>query len=357
MEGSSARGRLPIIASLALGLVVSLASADVHGALAAASPRDATAPTSKIRRTFVSACGTSLCLGGRTWYLFGASDLGGLDDPTGTAELAVAARLDTLRIVDFLDEHGPVDSAPYDPVRWSRVDAAIAAAGRSGLHVLLDLSTYRNLLWNAGLNPYTWDWGPFVAFVTQRANMVSGLRYRDDPTIALVAFAGEIEPLNTPANTRGVTTPQVTGFFERTLGQWRAQDGRHLLSTGGLLQLDWDSGIDWRAIFGLANVDVCSIHDHSAADRTITTPQVAAYCASIGKPWITEEFGWPQSVGDGARADAFRAMYALQRRWAAAGVAFWNLGPEIAGANGVTETYDVNRSTSLTWAAVTDSAP
>jgi hypothetical protein len=306
---------------------------------------------------FVSACGTALCLAGRPWYLYGASDLGGLGDPGARASLAVGARLNTLRVVNFLDEHGSVGSAPYDLAYWSRVDAVIGAARTAGLRVILDLSTYRNLLWNAGRNPYSWDWGPLVAFVTQRSNTVTGIRYGDDPTIALVAFAGEVEPLNTPANVLRITAQQLTSFYERTFAQWRANDSRHLLSTGGLLQLAWDSGIDWRSIFGLANDDVCSIHDYSTADQTVTTPAVAAYCASIGKPWITEEFGWDQAVGDAARAADFSAMYGLQSRYAAAGVGFWNLGTTVAGTGGVTATHDVNPSTPLTWSVVGSNAP
>jgi hypothetical protein len=196
-----------------------------------------------------------------------------------------------------------------------------------------------------------------VAFVTQRSNTVSGVRYADDPTIAVVAFAGEVEPLNTPANAIGITPQQVTSFFERTMGAWRAVDAHHLLSSGGLLQLDWDSGIDWRAIFGLADDDVCSIHDYSNADQMVTTPAVATYCGSLGKPWITEEFGWAQATGDATRAAAFSAMYALQVRYAAAGVAFWNLGTQMTGTGGVVETHDVNPSTPLTWSVVQTNAP
>jgi hypothetical protein len=302
----------------------------------------------------VSACGTALCLDGRAWYLYGASQLGGLDDPDGRADLAVAARLNTLRIVNFLDEHANPDSAPYDAWRWQRVDKVIAAAGARGLKVILDLSTYRNLLWNAGRNPYTTDWGTFITFATQRLNTVTGVRYADDPTIAIVAFAGEVEPINTGDNTRGITTQQVTDFFRRSFGQWKALDGHHLLSTGGLLQLDWASGIDWKALFVLPGSDVCSIHDYSVKDQQITTPLVASYCRTIGRPWITEEFGWEQSIGDSTRAQRFSGMYQLQATQGAAGVAFWNLGPQTTGT-----TYDVNAASTLTgtWNAVRNAAP
>ncbi len=50
-------------------------------------------------------------------------------------------------------------------------------------------------------------------------------------------------------------------------------------------------------------------------------------------------------------------MYALQREEAAAGVGFWNLGPQLIGVTGVTDTYDANRSTPLTWSVVVENAP
>jgi endo-1,4-beta-mannosidase len=300
----------------------------------------------------VTACGTGLCLAGQPWYLYGASQLGGMDDPFARATMARDAGLNTLRIVNFLDEGGSPATAPYNEPRWFRVDRAINAARSRGLKVILDLSTYRNLLWTSGANPYTTDWKPFLSFVANRVNTVNGLTYRDDPTIALIAFAGEVEPNNTPDNTRGITTSQVTSYFQRTFAQWKALDPNHLTSSGGLLQIDWNSGIDWKAIFSLPDSDVCSIHDYSPADQTVTTPAVAAWCGSLGKPWITEEFGWEQSLGDAARANRFASMYALQRTYRAAGVGAWNLGDQVGGT-----TYDVNPSTPLTWAVVAGNAP
>jgi hypothetical protein len=302
--------------------------------------------------SFVTRCGTSLCLNGSAWYLYGASQLGGMTDPQARASLAVSAKLNTLRIVDFLDEGGAVSTAPYDESRWQLVDRAIATAGTNGLHVVLDLSIYRNMLWNSGANPYTIDWQPFLTFVANRRNTATGVIYANDPTIAIVAFAGEIQPINTSSNTRGITTDQVTSFFTRTFAEWKALDPNHLRSSGGLLQIDWNSGIDWKAIFGLADSDVCAIHDYSSADQTVTTPAVSAYCASIGRPWITEEFGWDQSVGDAMRAQSYTSMYGLQRTYHAAGVGFWNLGPQIGGS-----TYDVNAGTPQTWAVVVANAP
>ncbi len=289
---------------------------------------------------FVRTCGTELCLGAVTFPLHGASALFARDDPAGTARSAVDAGLNLVRVVDFLDTGGDPGRAPYDAVRWTGVDRVIAAAAAAGLKVELDLSTYRNLLKQRGLNPYSADWGPFVRWVATRRNTATGVRYRDDPTIALVAFAGEVEP---PSAKNSWTTAQVTGFFARTLQQWRDADPNHLRTTGGFLYLDSSRTLDWQTILALPQVDVASIHVYSAGDRTVTLPAFAARAGALGKPWITEEFGMERGAGDAARAAWFQQVYADQVRYRSAGAGLWNLGPQTTSP-----TYDVNASTPLT---------
>src|SRR5579885_192885 len=126
---------------------------------------------------FVTRCGTSLCSGGTTWRLHGASVYGSYTQPSAAASLAQSAGLNTVRLTNFLAEHGSPATAPYAEASWQQVDAMIAAAGKAHLEVILDLSTYRNLLANAGLDPYAQDWQSFVSFVTARRNTVTGVTY------------------------------------------------------------------------------------------------------------------------------------------------------------------------------------
>lgn len=302
------------------------------------------APTMLPASARVTKCGRQLCLGGAAWRLYGASMVGGLEDPAAVMKRAKAAGLNAVRVTNWLHEEAGSD--PRQESRWVLVDQTLAAAHAANLRVILDLSTYRNFLFNSGKNPYAQDWGPMLSWVANRRNTLTGTRYGDDPTIALVVFAGEVEGINGNADPRTPTTAQLTEFFHRTFAEWKAEAPNQLVASGGLLHYGWDSGIDWQAIFGLADSDVCTIHNYSAAD-SVATPTVAAYCARLGKPWMTEEFGWEQSVGDATRATRFDAMFDLQRANGAAGVAFWNLGGQVGGA-----TYDVNESTPLTWDAV-----
>lgn len=291
----------------------------------------------------VTVCGVSLCAGA-PWQLRMGS-VNGLSDPTKAPGWALALNLNTLRLTDFLDAHPSSPRAAFDPARWAAVDRLIAASGAAGLHVELDLSTYRNLLLGVGVNPYTFDWGPFLDFVARRRNTVTGVRYGNDPTIALVAFAGEVGPVNGNPGP-GVSTTQLTTFFRTVMDRWAVNAPRQLLTSGGLLQLDWNSGIDWRAIMALPRNAVPAIHVYSANDRNVTVPAVAAYAAALGKPWIDEEFGAPAELGDQARADLFTATFALHRRYGAAGDGFWNVGPQL------TNTYDVGPQFPLTFEAV-----
>jgi hypothetical protein len=325
-------------------------------------------------------------LNGQPWYLYGGSNYGTLNPGgsgtiEGTIQLALDAGLNTVRVVNFFDERGLSESAPYDPAGWARLDEFLQQLRASGLRAILDLSAYRNHLQNLSLNtgstvtPYSRDWGPFIAFVAKRVNTANGLPYKQDPTIAIVSFAGEPNPPNSEEPLKP-TTEELTSFYAKVFAQWRRHDRNHLLSSGGLLHIDWEeafgnpngSGIDWQAIYSLSDHDVPSIHSYwhnfpPTKSTDYRTPKVSAYCASIGRPWITEEFGFKQQPVDFStdpptvyseqdRGNWYQLVYDIQTDYSAAGVAFWNLGTEVDP-----ESHDVNPNTPATWATVQNSAP
>lgn len=293
-----------------------------------------------------TACQRAFCLDGTPTALTFASGYAGLGDPQHTVDLARAAGLDAIRVVNFLDE-SPGSAGAYDEARWRPVDAIIAAASRQGLSVVLDLSTYRNLVRASGGNPYLSDWSPFLQFVADRVNTVSGVRYAADPTIALVSLAGEPDaPVASASAGTPMSTQQLTDFYARTTSTWHRYAPQRLVSTGGLLYLDWPSGIDWQAIMALPYNAACNLHVYSSGDQW-SLLSVSSYCAKIGKPLLVEEFGRPQSLGDQQRADWFDGIYRQAAAAGAAGTGFWNLGSELRP-----DSHDVNPSTPLTWQVV-----
>jgi cellulase (glycosyl hydrolase family 5) len=309
---------------------------------------------------FVTDCGTSICLNGSAWKAFGASVSIGVA-PNENITLATGAKLNAIRLVNFLHEDAndpTLSTAPYDPIQWGIVDSYIAVAAQNRLHVVLDLSTFRNLAWNNCSGP-AYDWNNFLSWVANRVNTVDGAVYRDDATIAVIAIAGEYNVPKTysfKANngqpcTLTYSTNDLNSFFARTLAQGRNDFPSQLVETGGLLYLDWNSGIDWKTIMGDPDDQICSIHMYSSGDVTTTVPNVSSYCASLGKPWIVEEFGFPQSDGDTPRASEFLGRYSVSTQYGAAGTLFWNVGPEMGS------TFDVNPQTPVTWTAVLDNAP
>jgi endo-1,4-beta-mannosidase len=337
------------------------------------------ARSARQRVPFVARRGTQLVVGKQPWRMYGASSYGtlnpgGLGTIEGAIGLAVDGGLNTIRLVNFFDESGLSENAPYDEASWARVDAMLSAMSEAGLRAILDLSAYRNHLQNLSLNqsssltPYGRDWEPFVRFVARRQNTATGVSYSNDPTIAVVSLAGEPNPPNSEEPLKP-TTAELTSFYERTFAQWRRYDKNHLLSNGGFIHLDWEekfnnpsgSGIDWRAIFALRANDVPTLHTYFSefpptAARDFQSPKVSAYCAAIRKPWITEEFGFKQAVGDSERAAAYQTVYDIQESPGAggapsAGVLFWNLGMEVHP-----DSHDTNPGTPATWAAVVANA-
>lgn len=322
--------------------LVALCTTSLAGTASASSGARLTAASTTVSR--VSVCGRQLCAGGQPWVVRMGS-VNGRADATKAPGWATALHLNTLRLTDFLDTHNSAASAPYDPARWAAVDRLIAASHAAGLHVELDLATYRNQLLRTGANPYTHDWKPFLTFVAQRRNTVTGVRYGEDPTLAVVSFAGEVEPINA-TNNAGITSAGLTTFFRTVLATYAALAPHQALSNGGLLQLDWNSGIDWRAIMALPHNDIPAVHIYSTNDRTITVPAFSAYAAQLGKPWLNEEFGAPMSIGDPARAQLLTSTFALTKRYGVAGDGFWNVGPQTQN------TYDVGPQFPLAFAAV-----
>ncbi|MDO8306971.1 MAG: cellulase family glycosylhydrolase [Actinomycetota bacterium] len=330
--------RLPRTAMIGLALAVA--------AIAVPPPAQADAePIPRIR-----ACGEMLCAGPAPWAMRAASIYHSLASPGPAIDMAIAAGANTIRITDFLTDGLPADVAIHDEGTWALVDSAIAETAQHGLHVNLDLSSYRNLLAAQGMNPYTHDWTQFLTIVATRINSVTGRAYRDDPAIALVSIAGEPAAPNGEPGPGVPTRRQLTAFYARALATWQALAPDTLATAGGLSHLDWDSGIDWARIYALPGNDVCAVHvyGHRSLRKAITP--MADYCSRLGKPWIMQETGVPQRIGDAARAAWLTTV--LRRSWrnGAAGVGVWNIGDEtVAESAG---TYDISPGTPLAWTAL-----
>ena len=312
MEAQTGVLRLALLLSVALTVF-----------LAGTLPRQATAPCSS-DSAFVRAQGSHFCYRGRVLRLYGGSMYHGAWTSSEQSyidqEIAMARSggLNTLRAVNFLDGVGNY----RDQAVWSNVDYLMRQARAHHMFVILDLSTYRNNLIKMGKIAYdARDYVGFLDFV--------GKRYRNEPALAVYSLAGE------PAAPNGsdvpmVSTQALTDFYARTSAMLHAADrGHHLISSGGLLYLSPGSGIDWESIFSLPYIDLASIHVYSTWDQDNAVPMVSRWAARHSKPFVIEEFGFDQSKDtDRQRSVYYAGIYALGLRYQAAGIAFWNLGPD-----------------------------
>ncbi len=321
---------------------------------------------------FVSRDGTNLKVNGNKFVIHGATTYGQLDRPEALVALARGAQLNTLELVEFETSYRQTDSLMSEAT-WVRCDRLIAAARNAGLRIVLNFSSYGHTLAASGRKPTTTDWNPYLTFAMTRVNTVTGVQYRNDPTIAKVQLYGEISAPNYSDPMRG-TTQETTQFFNRSLRQLRALDANHLISTGGFSHLnDPGSGIDWQTIMSDPVNQVCDIEINSVPDRNISVPMVAALAVKTQKPWYLAAFsscqGQPHHKDDANHyakdvemAAHVEDCYRLARVQGAAlpaptkqaaGATFWNL----AATPAAPESCDIGPQYPLTFAKVKAWAP
>ena len=342
--------------------------------------------------SFVHVCNTNglegLCLGGQPFIMDSGVGYGTYEDPGPEMTLANQAGLNTVEADEFGDPDNHDLSDITSPATWARLWAWIDSAQSHGLHVLLNLSEYGQALCDAGVDPYTptalvSDWQPFLSFVTKNEDpAVPGQTIAHDPTIAMIEVWGEvIAPDGDGLGQAGchiapTSTQQLTDFYAATLDDLRGDDPDQLLSTGGFSFLNEypdppgsgnPAGIDYRAIFALANNDVCDVEDNSEGDQTVGVPLAAAYCGNRGpvaKPWLLSAWsacyepatpGYQDFSSDAAMATHARAMYKLAATGGQAhedpstGTSFWSLRP----TSGQTVGCGISPAFPQTFAAVT----
>ena len=258
--------------------------------------------------------------------------------------LAQQAHLNVLRPTDFFD--GVTYGDWYNVTVWSNMDYLLQQAAVHRMHVILDLSPFRNQNLKQGIYPYNAsDYSAAFAWVARR--------YADNRALLNYSIAGEVKCPTSSDPLRPTATSALTAYFQQLSDTIRAADPNHLISSGGLSYLNESNcGIDWKAIESLPNINVVAIHVYSENDRTITMPLVSAWAAAAHKPFTVEEFGFHQSLGDQARAAAYQRMYDLGRQYNATTMVLWNLGLELAPSS-----YEVNAATPLTWSTVIQNAP
>ena len=258
--------------------------------------------------------------------------------------MAQQAHLNTLRTTNYFD--GVAYGDWFNATVWSNMDYLFHQATLHHLLIVLDLSSFRDKTLKQGIYPY--DPSLYSAAFSWVA-----ARYANNPALLYYAISGEVKCPTSSDPLRPASTQALSNYYRVLSDALFAADPNHLISSGGLSYLNEPHcGIDWRSIFSFPHIKMAAIHVYSDYDRGITLPMVAQWATGTAEPFVIEEFGFRQGDTDATRAAEFQNMYDLGRRYGAAAIVFWNLGPERAPSS-----YEVNPGTPLTWKAVLQNAP
>ncbi len=289
---------------------------------------------------------------GTNWRVFGSSiypsnsGIGGNAYSSGNfpgfiqqrLQMAVQAHLNTVRVVNFLDS--PDVGNVYDGTVYANLNTLMSDAQADNLHVILDLSTFRNWLEDHGQNGYDPNlWQAFISYIIPH--------FAQNPALLMWSIAGEIDPGKLDGN----SNDQLVNFYDKVSTQIASLDPAHSISAGGMLHFNDGTGLPLAQIWKLPHINVIAVHDYSAAD-TNGLGYVAGQAKQDGKPWLVEEFGLPQSDGDNQRAQGFITIYNAVLSNGGVGALFWNLGTEVTP-----NSFDVNPRTPQTWQTVINFAP
>lgn len=383
------------------GIAAAAATAVATAGLAAAVSAPAAAgPPGSDDPEFVQAHGERLVLDGRTYEFAGTNQyyLGYKSQTMVDAMLddAATAGFDVVRTWGFRDYQNPDGSGSvhsggnegvwyqaWDPQAGrpvvnggpdglERLDYVVAAAGERGLRLVIPFtnnwadfggidqyvrwaggSTHAEFYTDAEIRGWYRAW---VSTLLNRVNTVTGVAYKDDPTIMAWELGNEPRCVGSGVYPRGeCDVDTITTWAAEMSAHVKSIDDRHLLSVGDegffcRAPEDWvlaekygaseygpgmgedcGDGVDTVALASLPDVDVMSMHlypDHwktSAGWGEGWIIEHAREAAAIAKPVYLGEFGWQDKA---TRMPVFHSWLGLVRDLGVDGAMYWLLSSE-----------------------------
>ncbi len=343
-------------------------------------------PNSKSRLSFVQTRGAYLVTDGRPFRFVGANS------PIIPGQLALAAQ-SGIKVVRLwaLGEGEPRDkdrlpdppgSPPTYPYRWlpdqwneeafRQLDRLIAEARLHDLRVQLCLTNWwrdtggvtQYLRW-AGIEgadddryPYGINFERAMLFYTNdetrrlyrqhlerlatRRNHVTGVLYRDDPTILGWELMNEAQAVSGRWHERRAWIAEMSSYL-------KSLDPNHLITPGSWGYRSTAERREWIADHQLPTVDYCDVHLYpmddedafvdSPADLRKFVDNRAAAALEVNKPLVFGEFGIePEGHQDVSQLIWFRTFYEANAAAGTAGTMFWILTPDARRRYSVTPT-------------------
>lgn len=263
------------------------------------------------------------------------------------------------------------------PDRWNEeefvhLDKVIAEAARNHLRVQLCLTNWwrdtggitQYLYW-AGIKDAADDRQPFginmeramlfytndttrrlyrehVEKIVTRRNTVTGILYRDDPTIMGYELMNEAQALTGRWSERRAWIREMSAYI-------KSLDPDHLVAPGTWgYRTSWERR-EWLEDHRVSTVDYCDVHlyPRDDLDSYVDSPKAlsefldnrAAAAFSINKPFLVGEFGMgPEGYKGFSEVEWYRAYFESAMRAGAGGAMFWIITPDPHRGYGISYT-------------------
>jgi hypothetical protein len=180
-----------------------------------------------------------------------------------------------------------------------------------------------------------------------RKNTVTGVYYRDDPTIFGWELMNEAQVITGRWAERRAWISEMSTYL-------KSLDPNHLIAPGEWGYRSASERREWLADHALSTIDYCDVHlyprdDHDsfveapvALKEFVEDRSAAAF--SIGKPLVFGEFGMgPEGHNNFSEIEWFKGFFDANLRAGSAGAMFWILTPDPKRGYGVNYTTDRDR--------------
>ena len=175
--------------------------------------------------------------------------------------------------------------------------------------------------------------------IVTRRNTVTGILYRDDPTIFGWELINEGQAVTSRWHERRAWVEEMSNHI-------RKLDGNHLITSGVWGYRTAAERREWLADHKLPNIDYCDVHHYPNPDRDVAVDSPAdfqdfvdnrmAAAYSLKKPLVFGEFGMgPEGFNGFSQSEWYRAFFESNIRAGAAGAMFWIWTPDPARGYGV----------------------
>jgi mannan endo-1,4-beta-mannosidase len=181
-----------------------------------------------------------------------------------------------------------------------------------------------------------------VERIVTRRNTVTGVLYKDDPTIFSYELINEGQAPTGRTHERRAWVEEMSALI-------KSLDPHHLVASGSWGYRNAYERRAWLEEQSLPTLDFVDIHNYPRddLDTFVASPAAlgefienrAAASFSLNKPLVMGEFGMvPEGYEGFSQADWFRAYFEHSARAGAAGAIFWILTPDPKRGYGVTYT-------------------